>query len=162
MYSFDFDKLIENLLPWFLRKPILKSWLKSLSTPARSLYSRFEEFVGKKRWEASITGQVAVLEIMLNKEFYNDETLRKIFISDNDLEERVYLFNSPEAQAPVYLHNLNEGQEPIFITNFWERNSADFTVWVPDTLIFDINHMTGLVKKFKVAGPTFDIKTYTE
>lgn len=160
MYEIDFIKLINNLLPWFLRKPVMKAWLKALAAPLESLYGQFMEFIDKKRWDASITGQVAVLEIMLNKEFYNDETLRKIFISDNDLDERVYLFNLAEGQEPTYLYNDSEVFLPLFITNSDERTATDFTVWVPDNLVFDINYMTGLVKKFKMAGPVFDIKTY--
>ena len=160
MYSIDFTKLIDNLLPWFLRKPVMKAWIKALIAPVATLYAQFIIFIDKKRWEASITGQVAVLEIMLNKEFYNDESLRNIFISDNDLDERVYLFNLAESQEPTYLYNISEVIEPPFITNSDERTATDFTVWVPSNLVFDMNYMTGLVKKFKMAGPVFDIKTY--
>lgn len=162
MYSIDFDKLISNLLPWFLRKPIQRAWLQALTTPLINLYTQFTAFIEKKRWEAYITGQVAVLEIMLNKEFYNDETLRKIFISDNDLDEQAYLFNTEESQDPVYLYNIGESFDPIYLSNTGERHNADFTVWVPDTLDFDMNYMTSLIIKYKMAGPNFDIKTYEE
>jgi len=162
MYSIDFAKLVNNLLPWFFRKPVMKGWLEALSVTIVSLYDQFIEFTEIKRWEVSITGQVAVLEIMLNTEFYDDGSLRKIFISDNDLEERIYLFNLLENQDPVYLYNLSEAQDPVYISNSDEREATDFTVWVPDTLVFDTNFMTGLVAKYKIAGPIFDIKTYTE
>ena len=162
MYSIDFVKLVNNLLPWFLRKPVMKAWLQSLSVTISDLYSQFISFTEAKRWEASLTGQVAVMEIMLNTEFYDDGSLRRIFISDNDLEERAYLFNLSEQQDPVYLYNLAEGEDPVYLTNLEERITIDFTVWVPDTLVFDINYMTGLVLKYKMAGPTFEIKTYAE
>jgi hypothetical protein len=160
MYSIDFIKLIDNLLPWFLRKPVMKAWLQSLSITVADLYDQFILFADAKRWEVSITGQVALLEIMLNKEFYDDAELRDIFIEDNDLEERIYLFNLLEEQEPVYLYNLAEEEDPVFITNSDEREGTDFTIWVPSSLVFDINYMTGLVTKYKMSGPIFDIKTY--
>lgn len=162
MYSIDFEKLINNLLPWFMRKSIMKAWLGSLITTVISLYEQFLSYAASLRWDLSITGQTVLLEIMLNTKFYGESDLRKIFISDNDLEARIYLFNISEVEESAYLFNISEESDPVYIFNFSERTVMDFTVWVPDTLEFDTNYMTGLVKRNKIAGPSFDIKTYTE
>lgn len=160
MYSIDFDKLIDNLLPWFLRKPVMKSWLKATIAPTISLYGLFTAYIDKKRWEASLTGQVEVMEIMLNQEFYNDANSRKIFISDNDPEEMIYIHNLAENQSPFYLHNLSENEEEVYLSNLDEGIIVDFIVNVPEELEFDLNYMISLIKKYKIAGPSFEINTY--
>ena len=58
----DFNKLIELLLPTFLRRPRLFALLRTLiSKPLQSIFSRFHIWRAKSRYEASVTPQVCSL-----------------------------------------------------------------------------------------------------
>lgn len=58
----DFNKLIELLLPTFLRRPRLFALLRVLvSKPLQSLFSRFNIWRAKSRYEASVTPQACSL-----------------------------------------------------------------------------------------------------
>lgn len=58
----DFNKLIELLLPTFLRRPRLFALLRSLiSKPLQNIFSRFYIWRAKSRYEASVTPQVCSL-----------------------------------------------------------------------------------------------------
>ena len=162
MYSINFTTLIANLLPHFLRKDKMLAWLYSLLSPARYLFAEFLLYRDKKLYEARITGQVNSLEWMLNDKFYSDGGLRNIYIHDADFEEEIYIYNTYELEAKTYLFNTSESAEDnLCVYNAAEAiGSANFIVYVPVLLAFDIDYMTSLLNKFKLAGPTFEIKIY--
>lgn len=163
MFSITFDTLISNLLARFHRKEKMLAWLHSLLYPVTLLYAAFLLYRDQKIYDARITGQVEWLEWMLNDKFYSDGDLRNIYIEDNnDFENEVYIFNTDEDETNTYIYNSGEtADEETYIFNTSEgMNGADFTVWVPVSLVFDMDYMSSLIIYFKLAGTTFEIKTY--
>lgn len=163
MYNIDFQQIISDLLPWFLRKPVMLAWLKALLLPVSQLYNSFLQFRGVKLYEASYNGQVAELEYVLNDYYYSDGTLRSIYIEDNTDLGEVYLYNVAELEQETHIYNVSEVTEPeTFLFNGAEGSeSSDFIVFVPDSLSYDTDYLNSLIKKYKLAGPTYTIQTYT-
>ncbi len=161
MYNVNWDKFIDNMLPWFLRKEVIKGYLRALLTPIKNIYSAFIEFIDNRRWIGQGSGQVMPLETILNTIFYNDPFLNLIFISDKEVPEWVYLFNLAEALDPQYFYNFSEPANSVFIFNSYDPSEPDFVVNVPDSLIFDINYMKSVINRHKLAGTSYLIETYT-
>lgn len=165
MFDVNWQRLISNLVPWFVGKQVMLSWLEAITHPIQALYSYFLDFRAARLYETKYNGQVAELEYVLNDYYYDDGTLRTIYIEDNTDQGDTFIYNTAEDEDDTYIFNADEstGDEvDTFIYNVDEGSGAsDFVVWVPDTLTFDISEMTTLVRKYKVAGPTFEIKTYT-
>jgi len=162
MFSINFDTLISNLLARFHRKGKMLAWLHSLLYPVTLLYASFLVYRDQKLYDARITGQVEWLEWMLNDKFYADGDLRSIYIEDNnDFENEVYIFNTHENETETYIYNTDETEPETYLFNASEGLSgSDFTVWVPEDLVFDMDYMVSLITFFKLAGTTFTIKTY--
>lgn len=164
MFNIDFHKLVVDLLPWFFRKPVWISWLGALISPVGSLYINFLSFRDMRLYESRYNGQVAELEYVLNDFYYGDGTLMRIYIEDNTESGEIYLYNIAENEDETYIYNVNEASEPeIYIFNTSEgTGGTDFIVFVPDTLVYDTDYLRGLVRKYKIAGPTFTIQNYSE
>lgn len=164
MFDIDFNKLISQLLPHFLRKTALMAWLNCLMAPLVWLYNQFRIFRDEMLYEVKISGQLAYLEYMLNDKFCSDGKLRTIYITDNeDQTLELFTFNSHEIEPETFIYNTGEiPSEDTYLYNIDDagQSSVDFTVWVPAALTFDNDYMNSLVVKYKLAGTTFQLKTY--
>lgn len=171
-YDFDIFKLIEQYLPIVLRKPKMLAWLKALFQPAITLKDMFLLFMGVARREARLNGQVIVLENYLNDLF--DSSQRRIRIVDNS--GRYFIKSSVNAY-------ILSSTTPLIIPSLVDFNtSVDFVVKVPfvqgsrvfikssvNAYLFPytlygfipntgiVAHIYQLVKKYKIAGKTFQI-----
>lgn len=165
MFDINWQRLISNLVPWFVGKEVMLSWLEAITHPIQALYSAFLDFRSGRLYETKYNGQVAELEYVLNDYYYDDGTLRTIYIEDNTDQGDTFVYNTDEEEDEVFLFNSDESEGDEYDTFIYNVNegsgSPDFIVWVPDTLVYDLAEITGLVRKYKVAGPTFEIKTYT-
>lgn len=159
MFNIDFTKLVNNLLPWFLRGPRLRAWLLSLIAPVISLHTSFVSYRSSTIFSVGTTGMVLSLESMLNDVFNADALYPRIYISDSSRKDKLYFFNSAEGRT-TRLHNQGESFPHIYLTNIFEPSGFDFTVWVPAALSFDYSRMYSLVAKHKAAGFQFQIKTF--
>ncbi|PKP46818.1 MAG: hypothetical protein CVT94_13470 [Bacteroidetes bacterium HGW-Bacteroidetes-11] len=162
MFNINFHTLIDDLLPWFLTKPVMLAWLQALLSPVVSLYDSFLSLRDVKLYEARYNGQVAELEYVLNDFYYADGTTSLIYIEDNTESGEIYLYNISENEEETYIYNLDETTEPeVFIFNSSEAaGTSDFTIFVPGTLVYDTDYLSSLVRKYKIAGPTFTIQHY--
>lgn len=159
MFNIDFNKLVNNLLPWFLRGPRLRAWLMSLIAPIISLHTAFLMYRSSTIFSVGTTGMVLSLESMLNDVFNPDTLYPRIYISDAARKDKLYLYNTAEGR-PARFHNSGESFPPVYLTNIGESTGFDFTVWVPAALSFDHDQMFSLVAKHKAAGFQFQIKIY--
>lgn len=159
MFNIDFTKLVNNLLPWFLRGPRLRAWLMSLIAPVISLHAAFVTYRSSTIFSVGTTGMVLSLESMLNDVFNADALYPRIYISDAERKDKLYLFNTAEGR-PFRFHNRFESFPPVYITVVGESTGFDFTVWVPAALTFDYDQMFSMVAKDKAAGFQFQIKTF--
>lgn len=159
MFNIDFTKLVNDLLPWFLRLLRWKAWLMSLVAPVITLHSTFLAYRESTIFSVGTTGMVLSLENMLNVVFNAQALYPRIYISDAERKDKLYLYNTAEGR-PARLHNAGESFPPVYLTNIGESTGFDFTVWVPAALPFDHDQMFSLVAKHKAAGFQFQIKTY--
>ncbi len=181
--NFDFDVflLIERYLPLVLRNPKHLAWLNSLMKPIETLKNDFLVFVKWARREARMNGQVIVMQDYLNDLF--DTELRRIRIYDNSGREfiisDVNFFVVPSDESLE-----NKTVPPLYIPSETDFNfDVDFVVKVPfnqsnrDFIISDVNsfifpivvngavspmsvvaEIERTVKKYKIAGKTFEIE----
>lgn len=163
MFNFSINTLMLQLMPRFQRGAKMLAWLQALLHPVTLLYSEFLAFRDESLYDAKITGQVEWLEYMLNQKFLGNGDSRVIYIDDNEkLEGEIYVFNKSELETETYIYNTSETTEDdTFVFNTSEgKGGVDFTVWVPTTLVFDADYMNSLIVRYKLAGTTFQIKTY--
>ncbi|GAB1403026.1 hypothetical protein MASR1M74_02040 [Lentimicrobium sp.] len=159
MFNLDFQKLINNLLPWFLRGPRMRAWLEVLSSPVAWLHQKFTSQRDDTIFSVSHNGQVISLEDMLNQVFNPDNAHQRIYISDSQRKTKVYLYNKSENKSTRF-HNLGESFPPVYLLSQNEPSGLDFTVWVHSSIPFDYDHMFSLVAGHKAAGFQFQIKTF--
>lgn len=162
MYNIVFSRLIEYLLPYFHRKPVMIAWIEVLMYPFSSVYGFWLDYFTEKRFDAWITGQVAMLQYMLNTKFYGNGNLLSIYIVDDyDDENDVMIFNKHEQETETFIYNTDEeADEEVYVFNSNEVGYYDFIVMVPEDLEFDENYMRSLINKFKLAGMSYTIQTY--
>lgn len=159
MFNLDFKKLINNLLPWFLRGPRMRAWLEVLASPVVWLHNKFIAQRDDTIFSLNHNGQVVSLEDMLNRIFNADALHPRIYISDGQRKAPVYLFNLAEGKS-TRMHNLGESSPPVYMLTQTEPSGFDFIVWVHSTIVFDYARMASLVQKHKAAGFQFQIKTF--
>lgn len=163
MYNIDFEKLISDLLPAFLRKNRMLAWLQVLLTPLQNLYNAFLSYRAGTAYSINFTGQVLSLEYLLNDTYFDDGTLKLIYILDGERREPVYVFQQLE-NTPAYFYNEGEDYDPVYLYNSNEPTGYDFVVWVPFAFNFPpdkpLAYLIGLVNKHKAAGFQFEIQYY--
>lgn len=163
MYNINFSQLISDLLPAFQRKQKMLAWLEVLLTPLQSLYNSFLTYRNTTAYSIGFSGQVLSLEYLLNDVYFDDGTVRLIYIEDGERQEPLYVFQQLENQA-AYFHNDGEDYDPVYLYNSDEPTGYDFVVWVPFAFNFPpekpLEYLISLVNKHKAAGFQFEIKYY--
>lgn len=156
MIIIDFFFLVQICLYQFIRKTKLINFIIVLISPLEQMKTDFYTFFNQKKEELNFTGQVGSLEILLNKRF--DPTLKRIYINDLEQLPELYLFNAEENNEITYLNNQSEGETPIYLFNQSEYDSDnDFTIYMPNGLVFDESYLRGLVNQYKTASKRFNI-----
>lgn len=159
MFNFDFQKIINNLLPWFLRGPRMRVWLEVLTSPVVWLHQKFTTQRDDTIFSLNHNGQVISLEDMLNRIFNPDDLHPRIYIADGERKAPVYLYNIAEGKS-TRMHNLGESFPPVYMFTQTEPSGFDFTVMVHTSIDYDYAYMAGLIEKHKAAGFQFQIKTF--
>ena len=146
----------ENFPPR-LRKHFSLALLRSLIAPIEHLYISFYDFFAKVKYELIFDGTVIYFEHVLNDTF--DVANRAIYIDDAIDSVPVVLYNMAENNENTYLYNIAENESAPILFNGSETY-ADFTVMVPQSLVFNQDQMIALVRKYKIAGKKFTIQTF--
>lgn len=163
-YHIDFDRLVEMLLPGFLRKPRMTAFMQACVTPAKNLYERFQAFSQLQEYEAGITAQAGLIEKALNDAF--DPVARRfeivhellndgpvIFLeSDNQASQNPVLYLEADAQsnAGMVMHLDSESSEL--------PTGIDFRVKAPLDTQSNQEAIKSMVLKYKLASKTFDVE----
>ena len=172
-YRIPTDRLINQLVPYYLcgRKYILM--LQSLAYPLRVINERFEKFAKEKHIEARMTSQVAYFEWYLNMKFsrYFNDVRDKIVISETEpLGVDIYYEKSDssrpftvwsEREEVTTTNPLEEPREFYSITEEQTINNVSFIVNVPAITISEREFVYMLsyeVNRYKIAGKTYNIK----
>lgn len=100
MYKVDWNKLINNNVPVFMRTQERLEWLQVAFKGIKTAYNRFLNIRSNARYRLTHTGQIIYLEKVLNDAFDNDQ--RRIFIDDGDFRSKALIFHRPEETLMIY------------------------------------------------------------
>ncbi len=172
-YRLPTDRLINQLVPYYLcgRNYILM--LQSLVYPLSKLNDKFVEFATLRHIEARMTSQVIYFEWYLNYKFsrYFTDPNERIFLSESEpLGVDIYHEEATSSRPfTVWQENeqittsnpLEEPREFYSVAEERTINDVSFIVNVPTLLIEErelVYMLTYEVNRYKVAGKTYKIK----
>lgn len=152
MTNFNPYKLVQLLLPTFLRKPIRIARLFAWLWP---FILRWNEYVSWRKdmyYDAHVTSQVISIEAYLNRLF--DPEHRRITISDGSFDNRVYVALRTEYYDELYI----DGEDGTFVfLSDSEQKSDGFIVNIPVGLTLFAAQISGVVSKIKALGVSYQI-----
>ncbi|MGV8814735.1 MAG: hypothetical protein ACOH2D_11565 [Gelidibacter sp.] len=122
-FRVDFLKLGVELLPTFLRKPVLSAFIKTCVAPIASIYDDWHSNRIDNLYMMEHTGQVCSLRKSLNDKF--DPELRRIYIGNGNLYDAKFI-HTPAENKPEFLGSLF-----IFSRDETSDTGVDFNVFVP-------------------------------
>lgn len=158
IFNIDFNLLATWLVPKYLRKIYLLSWVRLIMFPFAYLQQQFLLYRAAKKYHLMITSQKCWLERLLNDRW--DSTLRRIYIDDMPSTDPLFIYKREE-DKPLYIRRRSENMPVYLYTRFETEQDTDFfIVYVPVGLVFIENEMSSLVKVYKLAGTKFKIQTY--
>jgi hypothetical protein len=156
--TLDFYKLVQLLLPTFLRKPKLILFLSCIIRPLDRIY---QETLYKMQHD----GKTIYLEKMLN-EYYkvvgydpnNHDATKQIVIDDlpeieklyifQDLEDNVSFLEDADSSSDVFLDNETEG-----VVNY------SWIIYIPATIAYDEPTVRALVDSYRYFGKKYKIES---
>lgn len=177
-YKINFDKTINQLVPYYLGGRKLILFLQSCIKPLQSVNDSFVEWAKETRIEASMTSQIFKFEWFLNRKF------KKYFADQN---ERITIINGGKMGTPIYYQSATDipdseqfiifGQEEegeskkLYYSNELTEDAAfSFTVSCPKLLKSEEGLLVGgitekeflsmvsfYVNKYRISGKTYNI-----
>ncbi len=173
-YTINFDKVINQLVPYYIGGRKLILYLQALVKPLQALNEQFVEYAKETRIEASMTSQPIMFEWYLNRKlskyFANGGTIA--IHTTERLGTPVYYQNVDEAEH-LLLHNKleNEDSAKFYYQNEKTENSSySFIVSSPmiNTSLLDADAkvakqkyeamLRNYIDKYRLAGKTYRIK----
>lgn len=151
-YTVDYSRLKDLLLPTFMRKPKTRAYLLGLVRPLDTLYTLFMRFRRDTLYKLQHTGQVVLLQKVLNDRFDNEQ--RRIYIDDGIVNDPTYVYTNAE-DKPVYL-----GTQYIYTREELAYKDVDFTVVLPVGMTLSDEErirMQSLINYYKLAAKTYRI-----
>ncbi len=132
-FKLNIQRLSTELLPTFLRKPIIIAFLLVVTTPLIAIYLAFTKFRKAVDYELHHNGQVCYLRKVLNDHF--DPLYRRIEIrEEKSTGESVFIYTKNEDEDDLVIYTKSENQEPTYIYTYPEINGytrIDFIILIP-------------------------------
>jgi hypothetical protein len=144
----------------------MKALMDIIVSPIETINLAMLSYVQSIKSELLYNGQVLALETILN---YNFPDPQPIFITDADIElQNAYIWNTSEAEPDeIWMYQTEEIKPDEYIYQNQEHIMIDdFFVWVPLNLYNSIDasgelpKFDSIIKKRKIAGKKYSIKTY--
>jgi hypothetical protein len=159
IYNVDFLRLVQWLVPPYLRQANTMNWLKVLVTPIITLYSNWRRYYNDVNARIAITPQVCFLEGACNDAI--DPVERRIYFEDTP-GYLVQLIHTDEAQNPFRLFIENYGHNAQIINihddSAYDGNGVDFNVLVPFVIDMAQEYrLRSILQTYKLAGKSFKI-----
>lgn len=149
-YNIDYDKLVIDMLPTFLRKARLIAFVQSCVLPIKQKHYQWLNKRNQDWYKINHNGQICFLRKALNDAL--DISLRRIYIGDGNAFPRKYIYTHQEAQ-PRYIGTYYIYQRSEFI-----GTGADFIVYVPQEIIDNNWHeLNAIIKFYKLASKRYQI-----
>jgi hypothetical protein len=149
--------LAQQLLLSFTRQDVIKHIARVFGGAFERIKISFKNNRNKNLYDLQITPQICYLEKMLNDKF--DNTQRRIFISDGERKNDIYVFLRIE-NNPVYLRTYNE-KSPIYLYSENEKGIVNYAFYVNLPVELNstdtVNSVTVSVNKYKLVGKSFNI-----
>ena len=151
-YHLNINKLVELLLPTFLRKEKMLAWLRALHFPLVKVVDDFNFNRNQNLYNLAHNGQVCYLRKALNDRF--DVSARRIKITDGNRYKRQYIYTQGE-RKPKYLGVMYLRQNTDYADT-----GVDFIVEVPKGLKYNDYEMKALIEFYKLASKRYKIQKY--
>lgn len=169
-YTINFDKTINQLVPYYIGGRKLVLYLQALMKPLQTLNAAFSEYAKEQRIEAAMTSQIFYFEWFLNRKFSkyflnggqitikNGERLGVPIQWENadvDASEDLLLYKEEEEIKNVALYHSNEQTD---------GSSHSFVVSSPaiNTQLISIENykdmLSHYIDKYRLSGKTYVIK----
>lgn len=157
-YGFDVKKMVAMLLPSFLRKRKQIAWIVALLAPFERLRREWLTFIDQTRYNASLTGQVIILQMHLNNSF--DFAQRRIRLINGNLLG-AFIWFGYENQASDFVKFKNETNEYNPYLRFKSENiqtfDYDFVVRIPSEYEGVEIAIRAVIEAYKLAGKRYKI-----
>ena len=151
IFKVDFDRLVQLLLPTFLRKGLATAFLTAFIQPLKIIYTAFTAYRQNTLYMLEITPQVCYLEKCLNNMF--DPSLRRITIHDPERATQAYVYLDSENKPLL----LNPSQPVYQDGEIAKTQTSDFVVSLPAT-VTDITRVKAVLDKYKLPTKQYEIK----
>lgn len=154
MFKIAFTKLVQWLIPTWLRNQTLMLLVLASNKPLREVYDSFDTYRQAVNYKLAHNGQVVYLQKVLNDSF--DFTDRRILIVDFVVYGSDYVFDWDN--IPEIRYNDDTVDEYAYPDDV----GLDFTVKVPAALVDTPAKLAALkakVNEYKMDGKNFYIET---
>jgi len=145
-----FNRLLILLLPTFLRKGVLMSFLKAISVAFQDCKREIDTYFKDINYHARVTPQVFSLENMLN--YFLDPQLERIYITTPEPGPSFYFYEGENSNEYMKYFNgvKGEGDEFFMFDNMGHTHG--FTVFLPLSMKSDdmTNYVYALLDKYKL------------
>lgn len=166
IYAYETPSLVSSGLPPQKRLRRFDAWSTWLFWPLQWLWALFFALRIRLNRQVSFTGQVLLLERLLNLHYYNrfepnpTAPYKPIYIVDGpSISPPVVLYLQDEA-VPVPLYMQYEAQPVTLYTQAEGQIVYDFIIMVPSSLVFNPDDMRRMVDRYRYAGTRYTIQTY--
>ncbi len=157
MIQIDLTYLFQILLPINLRKSIITAYLDTVNITMTGLYNTFYLLFAQIKYDLTFNGQVILLEHLLNDKY--DSILRRIYIDEESTGINTFIFNVIEDNEETYIFNNTENGTNIYLFNNSELSSlADFTIYVPSDVVFEMIQLRKLVDIYKLPTKLYSVE----
>lgn len=123
-YSINFDKIVNQLVPYYLGGRKLILFLQSCVKPLQSVNDNFAEYAKETRIEAAMTSQVFKLEWFLNRKF------KKYF---DDPQSLITIKNGQVLGIPAYYQSAkdvpDDGQLKLWLQSEKSEDREDVALY---------------------------------
>lgn len=140
-YAINFDRVINQLVPYYLGGRRLILYLQSCIKPLQSINDNFVDWAKETKIEAAMTSQIFKLEWFLNRKF------QKYFA---DTSQRITIKNGEKIGTPIYNQSASDvlDSDQLILYQEQENNSGD------TALLFHNNELSeGASYSFLVCCP---------
>ena len=145
MFNINFQKIVYNLIPFFLRKEKNLDYIYSLIKPLKDVNVLFFALVNKINYKLTYTSESNVLARFLNNEY----STTGISISNNNATDYLFVFNKSESKPKTYVFTKEE-----------RLNRPSFTVNVPISVTFVEAELRSKINVYNQVGKIYTITTY--
>lgn len=160
MKRLNLNYLINQLIPFVLRRPKMVSWLLACLKPLEPLNDSFQQFAEETPINATYNGQTIILQYALNWIFGTPQGTIWIENVNNTLTT-TYIFTNAESQPERYIYLASEAAVPTHIYQNQEfSTSEDFIVHIPTAMASFQGFVRIVVDRIKIAGTYYIVNTY--